>query len=232
MQEKKWIWKKTRLSNLIKERLKYTPLLSQVNKIKGYGNKETLMKRFLLGEKIAHKFDYDEQKDHTYLKMEIEDIKALEEYDEVCVSEYKEDYSYIDFIPSNTSLLKPNELSYDQYRIEYEEMLLFKPSSFNRGSLYLIKHIQDLYYNALNPMNANNESVKAMLTSDYNKLKNYLECFLGTKYERNPVTGDTLLFGQNINSLSLSAGQSILVQISVKMFFLLSKSGDDHIVFY
>lgn len=168
---------------------------------------------------LSHKKQIEDlPKRKELLGQEIEKHKFIAESPIPIICEkHHQNIAVIDFVPNRIEL--EDWVNHSKMEWMNRANTAKNPGIFQlyQATIPLIQQISETYFNITHPMaNFSKEEIEAA-TSDYERLQNIINSFLGLRIGWDKHSYSTL-FGKPIAEAQLSAGQKVLLQLCVAIF--------------
>ena len=155
-------------------------------------------------------------------KQQLELLKS--KFKDIILDSPKPPVPFIDFVPTKLRLDLPQSQTKKSIQEAFNQTHYVhynKPEPARKSSSDVLLYIQELndkYFEATHPNSTVADQYKKEIEQSYQSFKSLIKKILGTDIERsNDTSGDFLLFGRKPETLNLSAGQTILLQLCVNI---------------
>jgi len=135
----------------------------------------------------------------------------------------------VDFVPNKIELEGWSNFSKQEWENRATTAKTLGIKTIHQATIPLIHQVSERFFNATHQHLQSTEIEINNATKDYERLKNIIKSFLGADISWN-LDAHSTIFGKPIAQANLSAGQRILLQLSVAIF---SQGGSltDHVIF-
>ncbi len=225
---------KTRLLNLVKDKIREKPKLDKIesfnNGIEKYEETIRDLKNEIKKVKVILALPQDTaarikvearingmiSQIETFEKEKLV-IKRKRDWSLIETDEYYNKYTIVPFVPTNLTLSDCNQYTKINQKAYAKQLDEVGVSNLHVGVLSKIQLVQQRWFNATHQSSiVDNEEVE-IAKFEYTKLVQLIEIFLGTKLDRN-LDGDATLFGRQLGAAQLSQGQIVLLQLCIAIY--------------